>query len=177
MPLFPPCLLVLNDVFNYVGYLCFSTDPCVAMFVMPGGLILHCLKPLNSDKGFESLCVGIFSSSMIFHNIFQFKLSYAYPKGSEDIWDSKVDNSAIGRSYIRKGYKLPPGINYKTKELTAYYLRNRYNLQKCVLPWYFTTRCKKISKCFSNSVGSKFWFPRHFAQWQKRGHVFLILPP
>lgn len=91
---------------------------------MPGGLILHCLKLLNSDIGFESICVSIFSSSMIFHNISQFKSSYTYPKGSEDIHDSNVDNSANGKTYIRKGCKLPCGINHKTKELDYTYKRN-----------------------------------------------------
>jgi len=64
---------------------------------------------------------------MIFHNISQFKSSYAYPKGSEDIQNSKVDNSANGKRYIRKGCKLPRGINHKTKELTVY-LQDKYNL-------------------------------------------------
>ena len=105
----------------------FSQTLIISLFVMPGGLILHCLKLLNSDKGFESLCVGIFSSSMIFHNISQFKSSYTYPKGSEDTQDSKVDNSASGRGYIRKGHKLPCGIKHKTKELNVY-LQDKYNL-------------------------------------------------
>jgi len=94
---------------------------------MPGGLILQCLKLLNYDKGFESLCVGTFSSSTIFHNISQFKSSYTYPKGSEDIQDSKGDNSANGKRYIRKGCKLSCGINHKTKELNVY-LQDKYNL-------------------------------------------------
>jgi hypothetical protein len=94
---------------------------------MPGGLIPYCLKFLNSDKGFESLCVSIFSSSTIFHNISQFKSSYTYSKGSEDIQDSEADNSANGKRYIRKGRKLPHGINHKTKELNVY-LQDKYNL-------------------------------------------------
>lgn len=47
----------------------FFTDPSVCLFIMPGGVILYCLKFLTSDKGLESLSVGILASSMIFYNI------------------------------------------------------------------------------------------------------------